>query len=57
LIFDANISEHEGLRKITLAVLGIVVVLGLAMDGFGAIVAMGSKIATIAKLTAPVVGG
>jgi hypothetical protein len=57
LIFNAKILESAGLKKITLTVLGVMVVLGLTMDGFGAIIAMGSKVATLAKLAAPVVGG
>jgi hypothetical protein len=57
LIFNAKVLESAGLKKITLTVLGVMVVLGLTMDGFGAIIAMGSKVATLAKLAAPVIGG
>ncbi len=56
-IFNAKILESAGLKKIILTVLGLMVVLGLTMDGFGAIIAMGSKVATLAKLAAPVAGG
>ncbi|HVN70955.1 MAG TPA: hypothetical protein VMU10_02935 [Desulfomonilia bacterium] len=57
LVFDKQILEGEGLKKITLTVLGVMVVLGLTMDGFGAIIAMGSKVATLAKIAAPAMGG
>ena len=57
LIFNVKILESAGLKKITLTVLGVMVVLGLTMDGFGAIIAMGAKVATLAKLAAPIVGG
>lgn len=57
LIYNDKILGSAGLKKITLTVLGVMVVLGLTMDGFGAIIAMGTKVATLAKLAAPVIGG
>jgi hypothetical protein len=57
LIYNDKLLENAGLKKITLTVLGVMLVLGITMDGFGAIIAMGAKVATLAKLAAPVVGG
>jgi hypothetical protein len=57
LIYNNKFLEDSGMKKITLTVLGVMIVLGLTMDGFGAIIAMGAKVATLAKLAAPVVGG
>jgi hypothetical protein len=57
VIYNNKLLENKGLKKITLTVLGVMVVLGLTMDGFGAIIAMGTKVATLAKLAAPVIGG
>jgi hypothetical protein len=57
LLMNSRILESEGLKKTALTVLGVMVVLGLTMDGFGAIIAMGAKMATLAKIAAPAVGG
>jgi hypothetical protein len=57
LVYSEKLLESPGLKKITLTVLGVMLVLGLTMDGFGAIIAMGAKVATLAKLAAPIVGG
>jgi hypothetical protein len=57
LTYDDKLLENSGLKKITLTVLGIMVVLGLTMDGFGAIIAMGAKVAALAEHVAPVAGG
>jgi hypothetical protein len=57
LIFNKQLLERAGLRVITLTVIGLMVLLGLTMDGFGAIIAMGSKVSSLAKIAAPVLGG
>ena len=38
-----NLFELEALKKLALTVTGLTVLLGLTMDGFGAIIAMGVK--------------
>jgi hypothetical protein len=57
LIYNKQLLESAGLKVITLTVLGLMVVLGLTMDGFGAIIVMGSKVSTLAKIATPVLGG
>ncbi len=57
LVYNKQLLESTGLKVITLTVLGLMVVLGLTMDGFGAIITMGSKVSTLAKIAAPALGG
>jgi len=57
LVYNKQLLESTGLKVITLTVLGLMVALGLTMDGFGAIIAMGSKVSTLAKIAAPALGG
>jgi len=57
LVYNKQLLESTGLKVITLTVLGLMVALGLTMDGFGAIIAMGSKVSTLAKIAAPLLGG
>ena len=57
LVYNKRLLESTGLKVITLTVLGLMVVLGLTMDGFGAIITMGSKVSTLAKIAAPALGG
>jgi len=38
-----RLSEQTGLRKLALTITGLIVLLGLTMDGFGAIIAMGVR--------------
>lgn len=57
LVYNKQLLESSGLKVITLTVLGLMVVLGLTMDGFGALIAMGSKLSTLAKIAAPALGG
>ena len=57
LVYNKQLLESSGLKVITLTVLGLMVVLGLTMDGFGAIIVMGSKVSTLAKIATPVLGG
>jgi hypothetical protein len=57
LVYNKQLLESTGIEVITLTVLGLLVILGLTMDGFGAIIAMGSKVSTLAKIAAPALGG
>jgi len=57
LVYNKQLLESTGLKVITLTVLGLMIVLGLTMDGFGAIITMGSKVSTLAKIAAPALGG
>jgi hypothetical protein len=57
LVYNKQLLESTGLKVITLTVLGLMVALGLTMDGFGAIIAMGSKVSALAKIAAPLLGG
>ena len=57
LVYNKQLLESSGLKVITLTVLGLMIVLGLTMDGFGAIITMGSKVSTLAKIAAPALGG
>jgi hypothetical protein len=57
LVYNKQLLERTGIEVITLTVLGLLVILGLTMDGFGAIIAMGSKVSTLAKIAAPALGG
>lgn len=56
ITFDRQLLGNAALKKVAITMVAILVVLGLTMDGFGAIIAMGSKLATLAELTAPVGG-
>lgn len=38
-----RLSQQTGLRKLALTITGLIVLLGLTMDGFGAIIAMGVR--------------
>jgi hypothetical protein len=56
VLFQKNILDDRRLKVLALTVIGFMVLIGLGMDGFGAIIAMGAKLGVMAK-TAAVVGG
>ena len=57
LVYSKRILEDAGLKVLTLAVLSLMVIIGLTMDGFGAIIAMSAKVSGMAKLAAAGLGG
>ncbi|MEN6441962.1 MAG: hypothetical protein ABFD97_25655 [Syntrophobacter sp.] len=44
-----NLASNKGARNLVLTVAGLIVVIGLAMDGSGAIIGMGAKLAMVPK--------
>lgn len=44
-----NVAHSAGARRLVLSVSGLVVLLGLAMEGAGAFISMGVKVALLAK--------
>jgi len=56
VVYQKNILDDKRLKVLALTVIGFMVLVGLGMDGFGAIIAMGAKLGVMAK-TAAVVGG
>ena len=43
VVFSRRLAADAGIRKLALSTLGAIVALGLTMDGFGAIIAMGVR--------------
>jgi hypothetical protein len=56
VVYQKGILDDRRLKVLALTVIGFMVLVGLGMDGFGAIIAMGAKLGVMAK-TAAVVGG
>ncbi len=44
-----NVVSNKSARKVVLWVAGLIVLIGMAMDGSGAIIGMGAKLAAVAK--------
>jgi hypothetical protein len=56
VLYNGNILNDKRLKTLALTVIGFMVLVGLGMDGFGAIIATGAKLGFMAKAAA-VVGG
>ncbi|MCP8686426.1 hypothetical protein [Marinobacterium sedimentorum] len=47
-----NLTSNRAVRTLVLSVAGLIIVLGLAMEGAGAFISMGSKMALLGKVAA-----
>ena len=49
IVASANLAANKAARKLVLCVVGLIILIGIAMDGSGAIIGIGVKVALLPK--------